>query len=122
MATKLAPEDIAGLDPFKFMAVIGKRVIHPGGRASTDKMLLRAGITAQSRVLDVGCGVGTTAVEIAKRFDADVTAVDIAPLMLERAGANVRAADVADKVSVVPATSATSTTPTPPSTWSSLKR
>jgi SAM-dependent methyltransferase len=102
MATKLAPEDIAGLDPYKFMAVIGKRVIHPGGRASTDKMLLRAGITAQSRVLDVGCGVGTTAVEIAKRFDADVTGVDIAPLMLERAGANVRAADVADKVSVVP--------------------
>ena len=33
MATKLAPVDIAGLDPYKFMAVIGKRVIHPGGRA-----------------------------------------------------------------------------------------
>jgi SAM-dependent methyltransferase len=40
-------------------------------------------------VLDVGCGVATTAVEIARRFGAHVTAVDIAPLMLERAEANV---------------------------------
>jgi hypothetical protein len=32
--TKLAPDEVATLDPYKFMAVIGKRVIHPGGRAS----------------------------------------------------------------------------------------
>src|SRR5437764_13907024 len=102
MATRLAPREIAGLDPYKFMAVIGKRVIHPGGRASTEALLDKAGITVDSRVLDVGCGVGTTAVEIARHFGADVTAVDIAPLMLERAGANVRAAGVADQVSVVP--------------------
>jgi hypothetical protein len=34
MATRLAPGEIGDLDPYKFMAVIGKRVIHPGGRAS----------------------------------------------------------------------------------------
>src|SRR5689334_23076864 len=102
MATKLAPEEIAGLDPYKFMAVIGKRVIHPGGRASTEALLRRADITADTRVLDVGCGVGTTAVQIATRFGANVTAVDIAPLMLERAVANIHAADVADRVRVVP--------------------
>jgi hypothetical protein len=39
MATKLAPREISGLDPYKFMAVIGKRVIHPGGRASTEALL-----------------------------------------------------------------------------------
>ncbi len=33
--TKLASREMAALDPHKFMAVIGKRVIHPGGRAST---------------------------------------------------------------------------------------
>ena len=32
MATRLAPQEISDLDPYKFMAVIGKRVIHPGGR------------------------------------------------------------------------------------------
>ena len=97
---KLASREVAALDPYKFMALIGKRVIHPGGRASTEALLTRAQVTQSSRVLDVGCGVGTTAIEIAKRHGADVTAVDIAPLMLERAGANVAAAGVADRVSV----------------------
>jgi SAM-dependent methyltransferase len=98
--TKLAPADVAKLDPYKFMAVIGKRVIHPGGRASTEALFDRAAITADSSVLDVGCGVATTAVEIAKRFGARVTAVDIAPVMLERAAANVAAAGVGALVDV----------------------
>jgi len=97
---RLAADDIAELDPYRFMAVIGKRVIHPGGRASTESLLARAGITEGSRVLDVGCGVATTAIEIARRFGAQVTAVDISALMLERAADNVRAAGVADRVTV----------------------
>jgi hypothetical protein len=46
MATRLAPGEITDLDPYKFMAVIGKRVIHPGGRASTETLLARAQITS----------------------------------------------------------------------------
>src|SRR5260370_25797831 len=97
---KLAASEVAALDPYKFMATIGKRVIHPGGRASTQALLARARITAASRVLDVGCGVATTALEIADRFGAQVTAVDIAPLMLERAEANARAANMDGRVTV----------------------
>src|SRR5689334_11266916 len=82
MATKLAADEIAGLDPYKFMAVLGKRVIHPGGRASTESLLRRAEINGTSRVLDVGCGVATTAVEIARCYGAEVTAVDISSVML----------------------------------------
>src|SRR4051794_33544873 len=82
------------------MAVIGKRVIHPGGRGSTRPLLRRADLTATSRVLDIGCGVGTTAVQIATRYGARVVAADISPVMLERAEANVRAAHVADRVMV----------------------
>lgn len=100
MPTKLASRKIAELDPYKFMAVVGKRVIHPGGRASTEALLRRAELTAESRVLDVGCGVGTTAVAIARHYGAQVTAVDIAPLMLERAAANVRAARLEEQVTV----------------------
>ena len=98
--TKLAVDEIARLDPYKFMATIGKRVIHPGGRASTATMLANAGITASSRVLDVGCGVGTTAVEIARDYGAHVTAVDIAQLMLVRATGNVAAAGLGDLIAV----------------------
>ena len=100
MATRLAAKEIAALDPYKFMAVIGKRVIHPGGRASTESLVRRAQITDTTRVLDVGCGVATTAVEIARRYGAPVTAVDISPVMLERAAANARAAGVAHLVTV----------------------
>ena len=103
MATKLAPEEISDLDPYKFMAVIGKRVIHPGGRASTETLLRRAQITGSAKVLDVGCGVATTAIEIARRHGARVTAADISPLMLERAEANAHAAGVADLVTVTSA-------------------
>lgn len=100
MTTKLAAREIAELDPYKFMATIGKRVIHPGGRTSTAALLERAAITDADKVLDVGCGVGTTAIEIARTCGASVTAVDVAPLMLERTGANVSAAGVADRVRV----------------------
>lgn len=94
MATTLArPEiDIQSLDPYAFLAVLGKRVIHPGGRRSTEELFSLADIQAGHRVLDAGCGVVTTAITIARRFGADVTAVDVSPIMLERARENVRRA------------------------------
>ena len=98
--TRLTAAEIAALDPYKFMAVLGKRVIHPGGRASTQALLARSGITADARVLDVGCGVATTAIDIAERFGAHVTAVDIAPLMLHRASENAAAAKLPERVTV----------------------
>src|SRR5579863_1314841 len=101
--TRLAAAEVASLDPYKFMAVIGKRVIHPGGRASTEALLRRAQVTASDRVLDVGCGVATTAIEIARRHGSRVIAADISPLMLERAEANARAAGMADRVTVTSA-------------------
>jgi SAM-dependent methyltransferase len=98
--TKLAADEIQKLDPYKFMATVGKRVIHPGGRASTEALLARARIGPDDRVLDVGCGVATTAVEIARRFGARVTAADVSPLMLERASVNVRSAGTDGRVTV----------------------
>ncbi len=103
MPTKLDAQEIAGLDPYKFMATIGKRVIHPGGRASTEALLERAAIGPDDRTLDIGCGVATTAIEIARRSGTQVVAADISPLMLERAGANVRDSGVAERVTVEPA-------------------
>src|SRR5712692_5717073 len=96
----LSNAEIGELDPYAFFAVLGKRVIHPGGRTATDQR--KADFEPGQRVLDVGCGVGTTAIEIARRFATNVTAVDTAPLMLERAAANVRAARLQDRVSVEP--------------------
>jgi len=96
----LSGAEVDQLDPYAFFAVLGKRVIHPGGRAATDELIRRAEFRADQRVLDVGCGVGTTAIRIAEGFGASVTAVDIAPLMLERAAGNVDRARRGDRVAV----------------------
>lgn len=97
---RLSAAEINQLDAYAFLALLGKRVIHPGGRRSTEELLGAAQLTAGQHVLDVGCGVATTAIQIGRRFGARVTAVDIAPIMLERAGANVHTARLADTVAV----------------------
>jgi hypothetical protein len=35
----LTGEQVRALDPYAFLAMLGKRVIQPGGRASTDRLL-----------------------------------------------------------------------------------
>jgi SAM-dependent methyltransferase len=97
---RLTATDVATLDPYAFFAVLGKRVIHPGGRRATAELCQRADLREGHQVLDVGCGVATTAIEIAHCYGVQVTAVDIAPLMLARAKANVHAAGPAGKVVV----------------------
>src|SRR5216684_8530917 len=96
----LSAAEVDQLDPYAFFAVLGKRVIHPGGRAATDELIRRADFRADQRVLDVGCGVGTTAIRIARGFGASVTAVDIAPLMLERTADHVNRAGLSEKIAV----------------------
>lgn len=91
---RLSAERVDTLDPYAFLAVLGKRVIHPGGRASTDQLLAWAALRPGDRVLDIGCGVGTTAIRIAKETGATVVAADVSPLMRERATHNVEAAGV----------------------------
>jgi hypothetical protein len=71
--TRLPAEDIRRLDPYGFLAVLGKRVIRPGGRRSTQQLLELASLAAGQQVLDIGCRVATT-IQVAQRFNAQVTA------------------------------------------------
>jgi len=96
----ISSSEVRQLDPYAFMAVIGKRVIHPGGRRSTEELPARGECRSDQQVLDIGCGVATTASQDARRFGADVTAVDIASLMLERARENMRHAGLEPQSSV----------------------
>lgn len=96
----LEAHEIAALDPYVLMAVIGKRVIHPGGRRSTEELFRLAELHVGQRVLDVGCGVATSAIQVARRFGGAVTAVDVSPLMLERARQNVQMAALTEQVTV----------------------
>src|SRR5258708_6867325 len=103
MATTLphvAAGDVRALDPYQRLAVIGKRVIHPGGRRSTEELFERADFQPGQRVLDIGCGVGTTAIAMACGFGVHVAAADISPIMRSCAAANVRSAGFEDLVSI----------------------
>jgi len=62
----LRPEDLAPVDEF-----------HTLGRVATLELARMAGITVQSKVLDVGCGVGGPARCLAAEFGCRVTGVDL---------------------------------------------
>src|SRR5712691_7478284 len=99
----LTSEQVRALDPYAFLAVLGKRVIHPGGRGSTDQLLAWANLEPGQHALDIGCGVATTALRLAREHDAHVVAADLSPLMRERASRAVTAAGLAGRVDVAEA-------------------
>lgn len=70
MAQKDCGEDtecsVAQCDIFDFMANhVGLTVIHPGDFEATRKLLRSCNIVRSSKVLDIGCGKGTTSVLLA---------------------------------------------------------
>ncbi len=73
-------------------AVLGGS-LHPGGEELTRELAARAGLKPGSRVLDVGCGRGSTSILLAESFgchvtgvDADATNVSLATQRAEAAG------------------------------------
>jgi len=65
-------------DIFDFMAQhVGLTVIHPGGLAATSRLAETCGIGVGDRVLDLGCGKGTTAIYLARKCGCDVTGIDL---------------------------------------------
>ena len=89
------------LDPYQLMAALGKRVIHPGGKRSTEELFALARMESGQSVLEVGCGVGTTAIEAARRFHVKVTAIDIDERMVAATRRNVAEAGLAQQIEVV---------------------
>ena len=59
---------------------------HLGGQSATRELIERCQITADSYVLDVGCGVGITGGYLAKTIGCRVVGVDLNPKMILRAG------------------------------------
>ena len=58
---------------------------HTGGVAATDHLFDQLTITPETRVLDVGSGIGGTSRYVAERFGAHVTGIDLTPEFVETA-------------------------------------
>jgi ubiquinone/menaquinone biosynthesis C-methylase UbiE len=68
----ITAEDLAPVDEF-----------HIGGRAATEELAQELRLTAGHRVLDVGCGLGGPARQIAARYECHVTGIDLTPDYVE---------------------------------------
>jgi arsenite methyltransferase len=82
---------------FDFAAQLGITK-HLGGQEATRELVDRTRITPLSYVLDVGCGVGTTACHLAHCMGCRVMGVDINPAMIERARKRARHLKLTDLV------------------------
>jgi arsenite methyltransferase len=82
---------------FDFAAEVGLTK-HIGGLDATEALVERCHIGKGSYVLDVGCGVGVTPCNLAKRIGCRVVGVDISPRMVERSRERANREKVSDKV------------------------
>ncbi|AOR65814.1 class I SAM-dependent methyltransferase [Pectobacterium wasabiae] len=87
----------------KFLARLGKKRLRPGGRKATEWLLSQAGFQQDSVVLEVACNMGTTAMEIARRFGCQVIGADMDKVALQKAQENVAANGLASQVTIMQA-------------------
>ena len=61
----------------EFLLRMGKTRLRPGGIEATNWLLNSVDITPETQILEVACNIGTTTVELVKRFHCHVTAIDL---------------------------------------------
>jgi ubiquinone/menaquinone biosynthesis C-methylase UbiE len=72
--------------------------LHLGGERATRDLLEMCTITAETHVLDVGCGSGHTSSKIVKTYDCRVTGIDISETMVAKAKQRARKERLEDLV------------------------
>ena len=72
--------------------------LHPGGLALTERLGVLVGLEAESRVLDLAAGHGTSALHLARVFGCQVVGVDYSPRNVALAREAADRAGLADRV------------------------
>ncbi len=68
-----------------FLSKFGIGGAHPGGIHLTKELFMLEDLNNTSQLLDVGCGTGQTAAYLASKYGANVTGMDINPIMVRKA-------------------------------------
>lgn len=77
-----------------FLAELGKKRLRPGGKLATDWLINQGNFSADKKVLEVACNMGTTTIELAKTFGCRITAIDLDSKALEKALSNAKKSGV----------------------------
>lgn len=83
-----------------FLAKLGKTRLRPGGKRVTDFLLEQGQFSADKKVLEVACNMGTTAIGLAKTYGCTVDGVDLDETALAKAQRNIAQAGLTDKITV----------------------
>ncbi|MEM6888478.1 MAG: methyltransferase domain-containing protein [Pseudomonadota bacterium] len=85
----IAALEAAGIKPDAATAsdLMAGDQFHTGGLASTEHLVRQLSVTAETKILDVGCGIGGTSRFLADRTGAHVTGVDLTPEFIETSAA-----------------------------------
>ncbi|AHB76849.1 MULTISPECIES: class I SAM-dependent methyltransferase [Pandoraea] len=71
---------------------------HPGGLALTERLGILLGLNGTSKVLDVACGKGASAIFLAERFGCEIVGIDYSAHNVEQAMAAAAAKGLAPRV------------------------
>jgi predicted RND superfamily exporter protein/SAM-dependent methyltransferase len=83
-----ADAEIANMTTADFLALAGKTVIRHGGSNGTRRLLVEVDIKPNSRILELGAGVGATAFDlVAADPTVHVTGVDLSAFMIDKSRA-----------------------------------
>src|SRR5690554_519254 len=86
------------------LAKLGKKRLRPGGKKATN-WLINKGNLNNKKILEVASNMGTTSIELAKRFDIAITAIDLDEKALEIANSNATRNKVDSKIEFIKANS-----------------
>jgi ubiquinone/menaquinone biosynthesis C-methylase UbiE len=96
---KISECSVEKCDIFDFMAqYVGLSVLHPGGFKATERLAEECKISKQTRVLDIACGKGTSAVFLAQKYGCQVEGLDISEDLIEEAQTFAKRKGVNDRV------------------------
>ncbi len=100
MSSNLEEDRVEVVEWYDFIANLSDVLpgLHLGGKKATSDLLEMCGLRPETLVLDVGCGTGVTACEIAKVYGSTVTGIDISEVMIIKAKAKADKQSVDDKV------------------------
>jgi SAM-dependent methyltransferase len=86
MSEKPCECTIEACDIFDFMAsYVGLSVIHPGGFNATRELAESCHLDSHTKVVDIACGKGTSAIYLAERYGCEVVGIDISEDLVSQA-------------------------------------